>query len=57
MIPRDVVKAAEGLSHAEIARVCDDAIKNSILNDEPITDKMMVSLLNERQNVYSCKEA
>lgn len=57
MIPRDVVKAAEGLSHAEIARVCDDAIKNSILNDEPITNKMMVSLLNERQNVYSCKEA
>lgn len=57
MIPRDVVKAAEGLSHAEIARVCDDAIKNSILNDEPITDKMMISLLNERQNVYSCKEA
>jgi len=57
MIPRDVVKAAEGLSHAEIARVCDDAIKNSILNDESITNKMMVSLLNERQNVYSCKEA
>ena len=57
MIPRNVIKAAEGLSHAEIARVCDDAIKNSILNDEPITDKMMVSLLNERQNVYSCKEA
>ena len=57
MIPRNVIKAAEGLSHSEIARVCDDAIKNSILNDEPITDKMMVSLLNERQNVYSCKEA
>ena len=57
MIPRDVVKAAEGSSHAEIARVCDDAIKNSILNDESITNKMMVSLLNERQNVYSCKEA
>ena len=57
IIPRDVVKVAEGLSHAEIVRVCDDAIKNSILNDEPITDKMMVSLLNERQNVYSCKEA
>ena len=57
MIPRDVVKAAEGLSHAEIARVCDDVIKNSILNDESIPNKMMVSLLNERQNVYSCKEA
>ena len=57
IIPRDVVKAAEGLSHAEIARVCDDVIKNSILNDEPITGKMIISLLNERHNVYSCKEA
>lgn len=56
-ISRDVVKAAEGLSHAEIARVCDDAIKNSILNDEPIISKTVIALLNERHNVYSCKEA
>ena len=56
-IPKDVIKAADGLSHAEIARVCDDAIKNSILNDESITDKIIISLLNERHNVYSCKEA
>ena len=57
MIPKDVVKASVGLSHAEIARVCDDAIKNSILNDESITGKMIISLLNERHNVYSWKEA
>lgn len=56
-IPKDVIKAADGLSHAEIARVCDDAIKNSILNDESITDEIIISLLNERHNVYSCKEA
>ena len=56
-IPKDVIKAADGLSHAEIARVCDDAIKNSILNDESITDKIIISLLNARHNVYSCKEA
>ena len=56
-IPRDVVNAADGLSHAEITRVCDDAIKNSILNDESITDQMIISLLNERHNVYLCKEA
>lgn len=56
-IPKDVIKAADGLSHAEIARVCDDAIKNSILNDESITDKIIISLLNERHNVYSSKEA
>jgi len=56
-ISKVVVKAAEGLSHVEIARVCDDAIKNSILNDEPIISKAVISLLNERHNVYSCKEA
>lgn len=56
-IPKDVIKAADGLSHAEIARVCDDAIKNSILNDESITERIIISLLNERHNVYSCKEA
>ena len=44
-IPKDVIKAADGLSHAEIARVCDDAIKNSILNDESITDEIIISLL------------
>lgn len=56
-IPKDVVKAADGLSHAELARVCDDAIKNSILNDEFINDKIIIMLLNERHNAYSCKEA
>ena len=29
IISKEMIKAAEGLSHAEIARVCDDAIKNS----------------------------
>lgn len=56
-ISKDVVNAAEGLSHAEIARVCDDAIKNSILDDEPITSETVIALLSERHNVYSCKEA
>ncbi|MCM1214920.1 MAG: ATP-binding protein [Lachnospiraceae bacterium] len=56
-ISKDVVGAAEGLSHAEIARVCDDAIKNSILNDEPIVSRTVIVLLNERQDAYLCKEA
>ena len=34
---KDVLGKAKGLSHAEIARVCDDAIKNAILNEEVIT--------------------
>lgn len=57
IISKDVIKAAEGLSHAEIAKVCDDTIKNSILNDELITNEAVIKLLNERHNIYLCKEA
>lgn len=57
IISNDMVKMAEGLSHAEVVRVCDDAIKNSILSDEVITSKAVIALLSERKNVYSCKEA
>ena len=56
-ISKNIVNAAEGLSHAEIARVCDDTIKNSILDNEPIAHKVVIALLSERHNVYSCKEA
>lgn len=57
IISPEIVKAAEGLSHAEIVRVCDDAIKNSILSGEYITNKIIISLLNERRDVYKFKEA
>lgn len=57
IISKDVIKAAEGLSHAEIAKVCDDTIKNSILNDKLITNEAVIKLLNERHNIYLCKEA
>lgn len=56
-VSEEVVKSAKGLSHAEIAKVCDDTIKNSILYDVPITGKTVIDLLNERHNVYSGKEA
>ena len=54
---KEMINAAKGLSHAEIARVCDDAIKNSILNDITITNKVIIELLNERHDIYTCKEA
>ena len=54
---KEMINAAKGLSHAEIARVCDDAIKNSILNDIAITNKAIIELLNERHDIYTCKEA
>lgn len=54
---KEIINTAKGLSHAEIVRVCDDAIKNSILNDTMITNKAIIDLLNERHKIYTCKEA
>ena len=47
----------KGLSHAEIVKVCEDAIKSSILNSRSITKEEISALLHERKTVYSCKEA
>jgi len=52
-----LVNKALILSHAEIARVCDDAIKHAILNDINLTQKDLMNLINERLAVYSNKEA
>lgn len=54
---KEILNAAKGLSHAEIVRACDDAIKNSILNDTIITNNAIINLLNERHEIYTCKEA
>ena len=45
------------LSHAEIIRVCEDAIKDSILDDNKITQSKMLNLVKERLTLYSGKEA
>lgn len=57
VITEKIIRTADGLNHAEIVRVCDDAIKKSILSDEPITCEVLIALLNERQKVYTYKEA
>lgn len=53
----ELIKASIGLSHAEIIRVCEDAIKNSILDDNKITQSKMLNLVKERLMLYSGKEA
>lgn len=52
-----LIKKATGLSHAEIIRVCDDAIKNSILTNSSISDIQVSKLLDERIAAYMSKEA
>lgn len=52
-----LVDYAKGLSQAEIVKVCNDAIKRSILNDIPITQNEIIKLFNEQHEIYPYKEA
>ena len=56
-ITKELIKSAEGLSHAEIVKVCDDAIKLSILDMQPMTSEKISTLLQERKDIYTYKEA
>ena len=56
-ITKTLIHAADGLNHAEIVKICDDAIKTSILSDQPLSIKQIAYLLRERKNIYSYKEA
>ena len=53
----DAAKISEGLSQAEIDRVCQDAIKLTILNNEnAVSFSLFEKLLKERHSAYSPKE-
>lgn len=52
-----LLNASSGLSHAEIIRVCDDAIKTAILTDDRITEQQLLTLIDERVKAYGTKEA
>ena len=46
-------KEAESLSHAEIAKACDDAIKETILSDSSIVSEDLVTqMLIEKKSAY-----
>lgn len=53
----ELIEKSIVLSHAEIIRVCEDAIKDSILEDTIITVSKLLRLVDERQKIYSGKEA
>lgn len=57
MVSEKLLNESCGLSHAEIIRVCDDAIKSSILSDERITERQLLALIDERIKAYGTKEA
>ena len=47
-----LIDEAVGLSHAEIVRVSDDAIKNSILHESQINEQEIIDLLKDRHLLY-----
>lgn len=49
---KKLIEKSISLSHAEISRICDDAIKQSILNDTNITQEDLLNLVDERLAVY-----
>lgn len=53
----DLISKANGLSHAEIVRACDDAIKESILSGKEIDEVIVNMHLQERKTAYSAEEA
>lgn len=53
----DLISKAKSLSHAEIIRSCDDAIKCSILNGTAIDNEKILRILDERIDAYFSKEA
>ena len=49
---KKINEAAFGLSHAEIARACDDAAKDCILNERgKVTTAMLVETLQDRRRI------
>lgn len=55
---KHIHEAAAGLSHAEIARACDDAAKDCILTDQETIDaKLLVAALNERRRAVTSAQA
>lgn len=49
----EILKKSKGLSHAEITRICNDAIKEIILNDEEVVEtNTLVRIIDQRINSY-----
>lgn len=57
IVSYEVKEKSRSLSHAEISRVCDDAIKTAILNDTTLTNELLLQIIYERLSVYKNKEA
>ena len=53
----EVFNASIGLNHSDIVKVCEDSIKNSILEDKEITKEIIMTFIQDRKELYLYKEA
>ena len=57
LVSEQLIDDASPLSHAEIIRVCDDAIKISVLENSSVDESVLSKLIFDRIAAYSSKEA
>ena len=57
LITSEIIALAFGLCHADIAKACENAIKQAILADKKqVSDVILIAMLEERKAVYQSKE-
>ncbi|MDD7148983.1 MAG: ATP-binding protein [Lachnospiraceae bacterium] len=54
---KEVIEAALGLSHSDICKACEEALKDSIMDEITIDKKIMIGVLKNRRELYRFKEA
>lgn len=54
---KEVLKEALGLSHSDISKACEEALKISIIDEIILNKKIMIGMLQNRKEVYRFKEA
>ena len=57
MIDNDTIQISNGLSQAEITRICNELIKMSILHGNTFTNSSLRALIEERSSAYHVKGA
>ncbi len=57
LFTEEIFNASIGLNHSDIVKVCEDAIKNSILEDKGITKEIIMTFIQDRKELYLYKEA
>ena len=54
---KQVYESALGLSHADIVRACEEAIKHTLISNEEISKAILMSYIHDRKGLYEVKEA